>query len=1334
MSNTSNRWKSQGGINRRATNNILSNHKQATNTLTIPQQLGISNTTIEQYGDVHDISNTVLNNTQIGGTLDITGEMKVYNKSYFKNTAYFQAGVVDSCNTIIYDTSAVNHIDIFTTSDDTSHTASIFIQNAHGNANNDHHMPSMLVYNQEPDNNMSTASMENLIFSISGENVSVGEIYGQNTFDVGGNSSFLGKVGIGKSETSMVTLDSATLDVSGSVSISGGTSIYGSLDVSGICTMDQQSGFSSKNKINIIPIPNPLLTDFSGNTSDINMWGTFTNPDGTIYSDNFPRQTATIQSGYSNQINSKYGSDNLSEFYKGAWGSEYLSFKVGNYDSSSNMSNDSSMNSTTFSDIINVDLNNEVMRITAEGHVGIGTDSPTSTLDVSGNTTLSGTLDVSGVARFQEFTYGKTPEDDASGQEFPTCQWINSYIQADGGWITESINNGINGIYNSNIDKDKGYVGIGTKTPEYTLDVCGDIHMISGKLILEDGDISMNGSITADGSITVDGSITSNGSITTHSDITVDGSANIGVDMTIGGKVGIGLGTESIDPNFVLDISGDMYSNGNILTLGSIGIGKRGTTQNGKNEPEFALDVGGTMRVSKQVNFVGPVYGPAPSSTNAQGDGLQLVTMDWVTNAIGASGGWIASDTDNSIYNGNIDNKDAFVGIGTMTPQSTLDVSGNTTLRGTLDVTGDSIFHSDMDISQNKITVQDISVQYISASGNLNINGAITFSDNISIQSNDVSGSIAIGYNAGNVDQSANSIAIGNNVNTTAEYEIRIGDVSNNVVIPGTSRLNGGVHITGRQYQHDSIVDGKGVQPTGDAYPVEQGTHIQWSRDGGSGYTYIMNQKGSGTGGISFGDISDNNLYNELLFMGNVLPSAKDSYTTLNGTNSLKIYPSFRESSGYGGVGYAAQTIGVNIKPPDASGNIYQLAVSGGITGASAINFCADAESRGSNSAQFSIWTSPQEDSTSPLLQRVSVCGNGNVGIGVKEPTSTLDVSGTLSVTQGITCGDDGVKGTGIFVGSNDAEISYDEIKKTPCYIGVNYAVGQNEVDFHSISNYIDGTNGSWQNPNGGFNFYQWSSESQGTTPSKNLLCTINKNGFNLDLLATLNNGLDVVGNTTTSTLDVTGNTTTSTLDVTGNTTLKGALMVGDSTDPARYASLLDGDQATNAWKYLTFGKTNGIFGNQAELGFQWISDNAQTNKLSLGLYGVHVMYILSKGNVGIGTDNPVSKLEVNGTITSKGCDGVSDMRLKENIHDLSNSLEKICAIRGVEYNWKADEVKKIHIGVIAQEVKESIPEAVNTDNEEQYSVNYNAIIGHLIEAVKTLKQEVDDLKGQMKK
>jgi hypothetical protein len=83
-----------------------------------------------------------------------------------------------------------------------------------------------------------------------------------------------------------------------------------------------------------------------------------------------------------------------------------------------------------------------------------------------------------------------------------------------------------------------------------------------------------------------------------------------------------------------------------------------------------------------------------------------------------------------------------------------------------------------------------------------------------------------------------------------------------------------------------------------------------------------------------------------------------------------------------------------------------------------------------------------------------------------------------------------------------------------------------------------------------------------------------------------------------------------------------------------------------------------------------------------------------------------------------------SDARYKENICDLENSLEKICSIRGVEYNWTSDENLVKHSGVIAQEVDKFIPEAVNTSNPEKLSVDYNSIIGHLIESVKTLHEK----------
>jgi len=71
MSNTSNSWKSQGGINRRSSNNILNNNKQSSSNLTIPQQLGISSTTIQQYGDKRDMDmGSIYKMTNSAQTLD----------------------------------------------------------------------------------------------------------------------------------------------------------------------------------------------------------------------------------------------------------------------------------------------------------------------------------------------------------------------------------------------------------------------------------------------------------------------------------------------------------------------------------------------------------------------------------------------------------------------------------------------------------------------------------------------------------------------------------------------------------------------------------------------------------------------------------------------------------------------------------------------------------------------------------------------------------------------------------------------------------------------------------------------------------------------------------------------------------------------------------------------------------------------------------------------------------------------------------------------------------------------------------------------------------------
>jgi hypothetical protein len=112
-------------------------------------------------------------------------------------------------------------------------------------------------------------------------------------------------------------------------------------------------------------------------------------------------------------------------------------------------------------------------------------------------------------------------------------------------------------------------------------------------------------------------------------------------------------------------------------------------------------------------------------------------------------------------------------------------------------------------------------------------------------------------------------------------------------------------------------------------------------------------------------------------------------------------------------------------------------------------------------------------------------------------------------------------------------------------------------------------------------------------------------------------------------------------------------------------------------------------------------------------------------------TPDPLMTISSTGIVTATSFNPASDVRLKENITNLDNSLDKICNIRGVNYNWKNDETNTKTAGVIAQEVLEQIPEAVIDSDSEKLSVNYNSIIAYLIESVKELKREINELKAK---
>jgi len=97
--------------------------------------------------------------------------------------------------------------------------------------------------------------------------------------------------------------------------------------------------------------------------------------------------------------------------------------------------------------------------------------------------------------------------------------------------------------------------------------------------------------------------------------------------------------------------------------------------------------------------------------------------------------------------------------------------------------------------------------------------------------------------------------------------------------------------------------------------------------------------------------------------------------------------------------------------------------------------------------------------------------------------------------------------------------------------------------------------------------------------------------------------------------------------------------------------------------------------------------------------------------------------LTVAGDVTSS-----SDIRTKENIETVENSLDLVSQLRGVWYNKIGEDDRKV--GVIAQEVEEVLPEVVKTDTEGMKSVDYGKMVGVLIEAIKDLKKEIDELRS----
>lgn len=166
------------------------------------------------------------------------------------------------------------------------------------------------------------------------------------------------------------------------------------------------------------------------------------------------------------------------------------------------------------------------------------------------------------------------------------------------------------------------------------------------------------------------------------------------------------------------------------------------------------------------------------------------------------------------------------------------------------------------------------------------------------------------------------------------------------------------------------------------------------------------------------------------------------------------------------------------------------------------------------------------------------------------------------------------------------------------------------------------------------------------------------------------------------------------------------------------------------AWTGPTQTAPNGNVAAPINVGTTDQTKNAGLGINSLAVYGNG--YIQNKLGVGVVAAtyafDVVGDIHNTGSMYSAGYFHNSDANLKTNIQTIDGGI--ISKLRGVTFNWKKDGTPSA--GVIAQEIEHVMPYAVHTDAQGMKSVDYDAIIAPLIEAIKQQQAQIDALKAEV--
>ena len=327
----------------------------------------------------------------------------------------------------------------------------------------------------------------------------------------------------------------------------------------------------------------------------------------------------------------------------------------------------------------------------------------------------------------------------------------------------------------------------------------------------------------------------------------------------------------------------------------------------------------------------------------------------------------------------------------------------------------------------------------------------------------------------------------------------------------------------------------------------------------------------------------------------------------------------------------------------------------------------------------------------------------GSLGIGVTNPSTPLDVNGSIRLRTSIT---DNNNATGT---SNQV------LTAGPSGAGVTWAT-LNAGSVGALSAVTVTNDTSTATP-----LFPIFTSSTGTSITG---VSVDANG-----LTFIPNGPGSLGIGTTS--------PTQNLDVNGNTRFRGSIFDNSNLSGTANQVLTAGPSGAGVtWATLNAGSVGAISGitiTDDNTGIRYPLFTSATSGSITGQFvdSNGLVYDTLNNRLGIGSLTPASRLDivgdvkVLGIITATDFNSSSDRTLKHDIQVIENPIEKVLQLNGVTFNW--NETGKPSVGVIAQEVEQVLPELVSDTDPK--SVNYNGLIGLLIECVKDQQKQIDELK-----